>query len=143
MVTLLEAFHERKCGFTVTRQMGRTSNTKWSQVGNVFGDTIVKYTCVTTGKRIHTTLMQFMRQWDMATQVFMFPMKRERNACDASVTLDCLDLGTELRKASDIGLEFLWHDRKKYTGDMRKRARTMIWEECERRFGDCRTPIEI
>ena len=94
--------------------------------------------------RGHTTLKLFEHKWEDNQEVFMFPVRAsdavEHKACQEE---DRTQFAATLTHADKDKLAVLWHVRCSLEKKLFKGARTMIWKECERRYGNCRTPFNL
>ena len=136
----LDTFYERRCGFTIDIIHGRQENTKWGETIRLFGDTVVKASLRGRAERFHSSLKECKGTLGEMQNIFMFPEKKEVKTLPEELETDVQ--ADMIYKADADHFPYYWHKRsqleKAHPG-----LRRIIWEECERRYGDCRTPIEI
>ena len=140
---LLEIFTQRRCGFKLVVALGMQENTQWGRCLHLFGESVVKYGVNNNTTRVHTTLRQ-VKDWNNKDEIFVFPTPRVE-VCGApqyeEPSLQTLEaFQHNVTSADEDKLATLWHGRLTSERLLRG-SRTILWEECERRFGECRAPM--
>ena len=118
--------------------------TTWGWVRAKYGSSML--TAYEERGAIQRTTLKLWRPRELQSEsVITISVREEEVNTQPGIDLTEIDEVTEkLRTCSDDGLESYWRARNALDRDSRIRIRTMIWDECERRFaGFTRRPIEV
>ena len=133
---------------SITVSQGRKEITRWERIRARYGES---YTVELRADGTKRTML--LGEW---TRDAKGPGKRWRLYVRPTITVEEVDhdhenllaeieaMTTTLEKLSDEELAFFWRCRKSLDRMRRMKLRTMIWDECERRYdGLTRKPIEV